>query len=206
MEDITLEPDYVEVSKNIRFPMDPEKEGYAFAGWFTEAEGGEKVTEYSGSGDITLYAQYITEKYNLGVNNIPKDDVTAVVTFKYNDDGQTADAAITIGKQYVPNGWLVDGVHYEDNAIIDRTKDTVIKPDYVQTVISGTWPSDPARYGYEFKGWTGSNGEIPQKDITIPKGTRCFQFRLIKRQPNIDFVQQDSLNDTNRGGFGSSGV
>ena len=44
------------------------------------------------------------------------------------------------------------------------------------------------------------------RDITIPKGTRCFQFRLIKRQPNIDFVQQDSLNDTNRGGFGSSGV
>ena len=44
------------------------------------------------------------------------------------------------------------------------------------------------------------------RDITIPKGTRCFQFRLIKRQPNIDFVQQDSLNNTNRGGFGSSGV
>ena len=36
------------------------------------------------------------------------------------------------------------------------------------------------------------------RDITIPKGTRCFQFRLIKRQPNIDFVQQDSLNNTNR--------
>ena len=44
------------------------------------------------------------------------------------------------------------------------------------------------------------------RDITIPKGTRCFQFRLIKRQPNIDFVQQNSLNNTNRGGFGSSGV
>ena len=44
------------------------------------------------------------------------------------------------------------------------------------------------------------------KDITIPKGTRCFQFRLIKRQPNIDFIQQDSLNSINRGGFGSSGV
>ena len=44
------------------------------------------------------------------------------------------------------------------------------------------------------------------KDITIPKGTRCFQFRLIKRQPDINFVQQDTLNTVNRGGFGSSGV
>ena len=44
------------------------------------------------------------------------------------------------------------------------------------------------------------------RDITIPKGTRCFQFRLIKRQPDINFIQQNSLNDVNRGGFGSSGV
>jgi dUTP pyrophosphatase len=44
------------------------------------------------------------------------------------------------------------------------------------------------------------------KDIIIPKGTRCFQFRLIKRQPEIDFVQTDSLNSVNRGGYGSSGV
>ena len=44
------------------------------------------------------------------------------------------------------------------------------------------------------------------KDITIPKGTRCFQFRLIKRQPDINFIQQNSLNSVNRGGFGSSGV
>ena len=44
------------------------------------------------------------------------------------------------------------------------------------------------------------------KDISIPRGTRCFQFRLIKRQPSIDFIQQDTLNKENRGGFGSSGV
>ena len=44
------------------------------------------------------------------------------------------------------------------------------------------------------------------QDITIPKGTRCFQFRLIKKQPSIDFVQKDNLNSVNRGGFGSSGV
>lgn len=44
------------------------------------------------------------------------------------------------------------------------------------------------------------------KDIDIPRGTRCFQFRLIKKQPSINFSQQENLNETNRGGFGSSGV
>ena len=43
------------------------------------------------------------------------------------------------------------------------------------------------------------------KDIDIPRGTRCFQFRLIKKQPSINFSQQESLNETNRGGFGASG-
>lgn len=44
------------------------------------------------------------------------------------------------------------------------------------------------------------------RDITIPRGTRCFQFRIIKQQPQIDFIQQERLNEVNRGGFGSSGV
>jgi dUTP pyrophosphatase len=44
------------------------------------------------------------------------------------------------------------------------------------------------------------------RDIIIPKGTRCFQFRIIKQQPEINFVQRESLNPYNRGGFGSSGV
>ena len=44
------------------------------------------------------------------------------------------------------------------------------------------------------------------RDITIPAGTRCFQFRLIKTQPEINFYKVDRLNDKTRGGFGSTGV
>lgn len=44
------------------------------------------------------------------------------------------------------------------------------------------------------------------RNITIPKGTRCFQFRLIEKQPSIDFIQENNLNNINRGGFGASGV
>ena len=43
------------------------------------------------------------------------------------------------------------------------------------------------------------------RDITIPAGTRCFQFRLIKTQPTINFYKVDRLNSINRDGFGSTG-
>lgn len=43
------------------------------------------------------------------------------------------------------------------------------------------------------------------RDIYIPKGTRCFQFRLIKTQPKLWITTHDSLGK-NRGGIGSTGV
>lgn len=47
---------------------------------------------------------------------------------------------------------------------------------------------------------------LATRDIYIPKGTRCFQFRLIEQQPSIKFEPVDKLSDTNRGGCGSTGV
>ncbi len=32
--------------------------------------------------------------------------------------------------------------------------------------------SDPTRNGYTFDGWTGDNGETPEKNVTIPKGSK----------------------------------
>lgn len=43
------------------------------------------------------------------------------------------------------------------------------------------------------------------RDIFIPYGERLFQFRIIKNQPEIKFVEVEKLNDKNRGGFGSTG-
>lgn len=43
------------------------------------------------------------------------------------------------------------------------------------------------------------------RDITIPRGTRICQFRIQKKQPNIEFISVQSLGAHNRGGFGSSG-
>lgn len=43
------------------------------------------------------------------------------------------------------------------------------------------------------------------EDVTIEKGSRIAQFRIMEQQPTLNFVEGD-LDDANRGGFGSTGV
>ena len=58
-------------------------------------------------------------------------------------------------------------------------------------------------------GYCGDNDEwklsvIGTKEVTIPKGSRIAQFRIIPSQ-NVKLKTVASLNSFNRGGFGSSG-
>lgn len=43
-------------------------------------------------------------------------------------------------------------------------------------------------------------------DLEIKKGARICQFRIIERQPEIEFVEDDLSDQSDRGGFGSTGV
>lgn len=40
----------------------------------------------------------------------------------------------------------------------------------------------------------------------IQKGDRICQFRIVKKQPQLEFESVEFLDDTDRGGFGSTGV
>jgi len=43
------------------------------------------------------------------------------------------------------------------------------------------------------------------RDTVIHKGDRICQFRIVEKQPSIDFEIVEHLKDTDRGGFGSTG-
>lgn len=47
---------------------------------------------------------------------------------------------------------------------------------------------------------------IALKRTTIHKNDRICQFRILRHQPDIDFVEVAILNNPNRGGLGSTGV
>ena len=44
------------------------------------------------------------------------------------------------------------------------------------------------------------------RDTEIKLNDRICQFRIIKHQPYINFIEVSSLKNSNRGGFGSTGV
>lgn len=43
------------------------------------------------------------------------------------------------------------------------------------------------------------------RDTNIKVNDRICQFRIMEHQPNFTFVESEKLEDTNRGGFGSTG-
>lgn len=43
------------------------------------------------------------------------------------------------------------------------------------------------------------------ENVTIEKGSRIAQFRIVENQPKINFVEE-ALGEKNRGGFGSTGT
>ena len=47
---------------------------------------------------------------------------------------------------------------------------------------------------------------IAMRDTIIHKGDRIAQFRVVKRQPKLEFVPVRTLGGKGRGGFGSTGV
>lgn len=44
------------------------------------------------------------------------------------------------------------------------------------------------------------------RDTVIHKNDRICQFRIMKKQPEIKFIEIEKLEDVDRGGFGSTGV
>ena len=47
---------------------------------------------------------------------------------------------------------------------------------------------------------------LAMRDTTIYEGDRICQFRIVKKQPEIEFIEVEKLEDANRGGFGSTGT
>lgn len=44
------------------------------------------------------------------------------------------------------------------------------------------------------------------RDVTIPKGARICQFRIVENQPALQFLKVETLGGPDRGGFGSTGI
>lgn len=47
---------------------------------------------------------------------------------------------------------------------------------------------------------------LAERDTEIKTNERICQFRIVKKQPEIEFIEVDHLDGADRGGFGSTGT
>jgi len=47
---------------------------------------------------------------------------------------------------------------------------------------------------------------LATRPVTVEKGDRICQFRIMKKQPELEFVAVEQLSGQDRGGFGSTGI
>lgn len=111
---------------------------------------------------------------DLGPNEEPKaSENLSTVTFNYND-GVTADTENYVKRVYTPNGYMIDGVHYDDGAklVVDNNK--TISYSYTDSIAGVEFPENPTRSHYIFQGWYDDpdNGNLVENydglsDITL---------------------------------------
>lgn len=84
------------------------RDGYNFLGWFTDKDGGSKVTELTVTGDVTLYAHWeeqtepVTKTYTLSFDSNGGDPVAAVEA----EEGQRIDTfPVAVREGYDFLGW-----------------------------------------------------------------------------------------------------
>ena len=68
----------------------------------------------------------------------------------------------------------------------------------------------PNSFGIIDNSYSGTNDiwrfpALAMRDTVIREGDRICQFRIIKKQPEVGFIEVDELDKTDRGGFGSTG-
>ena len=188
---------YAAMSAYGNFPVDPVREGYTFAGWWTMPSTGERVSTSSSVPyyDKTLYAHW-TKACKIVYDANGGDGYMAHQTFTAGEDFCLNRNRSISRNGYVFRGWSKTNygdVEYEDGAELtadgDMTLYAVWEASLVSIVFDDNWSgggtiamenhsgqvydnfaSDPYSYGYVFKGWYTSpiGGDLVTQYSIVP--------------------------------------
>ena len=176
-------------------PEAPQAEGYTFGGWYKEAgctnawDFDEAVTS-----DVTLYAKWTAVAYTIEYD-LAGGSVSTANPESYTADTETFTLNNPTKEGYDFAGWTGTGLTGAQETVTIAKGSTGDKSytavwtatEYTigytlnegsatnpakYTIESGDFTlNNPARNGYTFTGWTGSNGDTPQTSVTITKGS-----------------------------------
>ena len=175
----------------------PTLNGYAFAGWYTAATNGTKVsdtTKYTTAGNSTLYAHWNLNTYSIGYNlnggsisgqptsynvNTATFTLPAPTRAGYSftgwtgSNGTTAQKSVSIAKNSTGNksytaNWSLNT--YTISYTLNGGSISGQKTSYNVTTEAFALPT-PSRNGYTFTGWTGTGLSSATKSVTVVKGS-----------------------------------
>ena len=196
----------VKKDSKVTKPSNPTKDGYIFINWLLD--GKEYNFDTKITNNITLVAKWalLGDVNNDGVIN-GKDDTSLMrylsgldveLSTKVADvnlDGEIDDVDVAILRKYLAG--YFDKLPYDSGKkytitynLNGGTSDKFLYKKY--SAISLPYALDnPKKEGYVFIGWTGSNGNTPQKSIEIPTGT------VGNLEYNANWILYGDLNNDN---------
>ena len=149
---------------------------YTFSKWNTKSDGSgtsyNSGASYTANAAATLYAQYTSSTSN-GAITLPSAPTKSGYTFKGWYDAAsggnkitspyTPTKAITLYAQWTAEGYSIT---YTLNGGTVSGNPTSYTADTATFTLK-----NPTKNGYDFAGWTGSNGTTPQTSVSIAKGS-----------------------------------
>ena len=176
---------------------EPTREGYGFAGWYTEKYNGNRIDSSSildTPEAKTLYAHWEAKSYTVTFDGNGGTPSYTNKTVVYDSNYGSLPIANRYG--YTFTGWYTaasGGTQVTSATKVTITSNQTLYAHWTATTYTitynldgGTVSSNPSTYnintetitlnnptkeGYAFKGWTGSNGSAAQTTVTIPKGS-----------------------------------
>ncbi len=174
------------ITEDKKFEPDKEITRGQFISLLWKYDGSPSITTSSSSCPISDYSSYTNEQkssicwaYNQGIINStsafnPKNSITRkdAITYMYyyNNSNKT-------GNKFTIN-------YYNDSSNRNEV--------YYKGGETLTLPTDVKKDGYTFTGWTGSNGETPQKNVTISSSQRGNLVYVANFTTNFVDVPTDS--------------
>ena len=120
-----------DTTTSVKLPT-PEREGYTFKGWYTQASGGTKVGEgganYTPTANVTIYAQWTINKYTVIWKDYNGDELEKDVNVSYGTT-PTYDSEAPTRTYYTFTGWEPEIAEVTGNAEYTATYEPINDSD-----------------------------------------------------------------------------
>ena len=168
---------------------DLSRSGYTFEGWYTSANGGEKITSpYMPQQDITLYAHWTANKYTITFN--PGQGNASTSSKEVTYDQNYGELPTPTREGYIFDGWYNGTTQITESDKVDITENTELTAKWIGATYTITFDAGegatldtqtkqvtnestygelpiPTKTGYTFIGWYDSENNKIESTTTV---------------------------------------